>query len=184
MRYDEIMQILVVALLPKKISQEILSLSTRYHPKLFGGKELPPHFTLVPPISIVADLTSIQLNLQETIGQLKSFPITIDGINTFTGRKNVIFYQILESDNLNNLHLQINCCLNNLVDQQQISQLPFQPHITFAKKMTDENLKQILSDLRNFSAKHVFELTEIELFVLDENERLWRLANRFNLSQK
>lgn len=175
------MQILIVALLPAKITQEILDLSAKYHPKLFGGKELPPHFSLVPPIPIIADLASVRSSLQETISQLKSFPITTRGIGTFTENKNVIFYQIVESVDLNNLHRQINSCLNNLVDRRQISRLPFQPHITFAKKMTDKNLKQILNDLSNFSPKHIFELMEIGLFALDGHERFWRLANRFNL---
>lgn len=175
------MQILIVALLPKEIECEVINLSKKYHPKLFSGKDLPPHFTLVMPISIIADLSSIKSNLQQTIEQIRSFNIAIDGIGTFTKNKNVVFYHIVPSKELDNLHRQINKSINQLVDQKSTSHLPFKPHITLAKKMSDEDLQYILSDLDDFHPQHEFNLREIGLYVLEEPKMFWKLAGRYRL---
>lgn len=175
------MQILIVALLPKEIEGEVINLSRKYHPKLFGGKELPPHFTLVPPIPIIADLSSIKSSLQQTIEQIRFFNIEIDGIGTFTKNKNVVFYHVVPSKELDNLHRQINKSVSRLVDRQFISRLLFRSHITLAKKMSDEDLQYILSDLGDFHPQHEFNLHEIGLYVLEEPKMFWKLVDRYHL---
>lgn len=176
------MQILIVALLPKDLEAEICGLSRKYHPHLFAAKELPPHFTLVPPILIKSTISAFRVSLRETIRKIESFLITIDGIGTFENRKNVIFYRVINSADLNHLHSQINDCLNDLVDQRSVSKLPFHPHITFAKKMTDNNLQRIKIELKDFRPYHKFNLKTIGIFAMAEKGKFWRLIEKIELT--
>ena len=175
------MQILVVALLSREVEAEVRRISFKYQPQLYEGKELPPHITLMPPADLIGKLADVEQALDQVVKNQPDFAITIRGVDYFTRRNNVVYFQVELLTQLEDLQKTVVKSLSSLIQLDSYKKSSFRPHITLAKKMDSDRLQQILKELKDYQPKFTFPFQELGLFMLDERERFWQLRKKFAL---
>lgn len=136
----------------------------------YAVDNLPYHFTV----------SSSKMSQKEIIEalkplSLKPFDIVVDGIETMCGMKDsrVLYYEIQDSAELNNLLSDAYNCLNN--DKYLPGRAT--PHITIAISRDYEKILRIMSAIEQDFTPFPLRIDSLGLYSIWPGELVWELGN-------
>jgi 2'-5' RNA ligase len=139
-----------------------------------------PHPHLSFQGGICEDIKEIDTNLKKLSLQIKPFSIRIEGINTFEKLDRVIFWEVIQTKNLQRIHKKTDALLRKYCSQtfKLCSPQNWHPHVTLAHEdLTRSKFKRAKKDLENYHPRYKLKLHNICLvrwYDKDEKIRIYK----------
>jgi 2'-5' RNA ligase len=136
---------------------------------------IPTHITLLPPHEVaVEDIDAVVEHLAKVAAETKPFRVHLRGTGTFQPVSPVVFVGVVEG---------ISQCEQLAAGVRQgplvIERLfPYHPHVTVAHHLSDEQLEQAFTDLKDFDA--AFDVEQMWMYLHDDASG-WQPTHAFEL---
>lgn len=137
------------------------------------ARAIPAHVTLLPPTAVPsADIEEISVHLARVAMGMASFPLRLEGTDTFRPVSPVVFVQVVTgAEGCDRLQRTI-----RTGPLQRNLSFPYHPHVTVAHHLGDGALDLALATLKDFSA--TFTVSGFGLFE-HGSDGVWRQRRRF-----
>jgi 2'-5' RNA ligase len=136
---------------------------------------IPPHVTLVPPMSLPdADAGPARALLEDAAARAAPFDIALCGTGTFRPVSPVVFVPLVTgAPECAAIEARVRTGV-----LEGVRRFPFHPHVTVAHEIDDDALDRAASSLADFSADF-----RVEHFTLyrQEDDGVWQPAEEFPL---
>jgi 2'-5' RNA ligase len=162
---------------PEDLSKKIDDIRSQYDADY---KKLAPHITIIPPFSPKEDIRSYISALNNVISNIQSFDVTIQGIGTFNGNKNVVYLDVNEPPELMELQKSIFFALEGCGATLGKHRHTPNFHITIAKNLTTRSVESILKELESINFYENFTIEKISLCAKNESGP-WTIYKDFYL---
>ena len=135
---------------------------------------IPPHITLVAPVSIDIDVVpTVEAHLAAVCATAPPFAVHLRGTGTFRPLSPVVFLTVAQGiASCETLEGRIRCG-PLAVDLR----FPYHPHVTIAAELPPHQLDRAYVDLGDFSAR--FDVEEVALYELGETG--WKRRSAYTL---
>ncbi|PLS02899.1 YjcG family protein [Neobacillus cucumis] len=166
-----------VVIFPSKQLQDIVnSYRKRYDPHY---ALIPPHLTLKHAFEATEeDAKNFADKLRNIASNTSPFSLKTTKISSFKPVNNVIYFKVDPTNELNNLHAEINRELND-----QKTEYAFVPHITIGQKLSNDEHSDIFGSLRMTKIDHEETIERFHLLYQLENES-WTVYETFRLGKE
>ena len=138
------------------------------------ARAIPPHITLVGPVSIdPEEMTAVEEHLERALAGRAPFRVHLRGTGTFRPVTPTVFVTVAEGiSDCEDIERRIRCG-PLAVDLR----FPYHPHVTVAFDVPEVALDRAFESMSHFDA--IFTVGETRLYELDD--RAWRLRRAFAL---
>ena len=150
----------------REITEEI---SRKYHTQKALSSE--PHITIIPPFWYPSSKIDVLKNVITHVSKFTwEFDIQLNGYKTFP--RNVLFIDVLMSEELQQCHDQTYNCLPQELFYKVKRYHTFHPHITVAfKDISDENFAEAKKEYLPSEFKRSFTFPGLALY--KHNRKIW-----------
>jgi 2'-5' RNA ligase len=158
----------------------------RFFEKEYASKAVQnfPHPHLGFQGGICEDIKEIDTNLKKLSLQIKPFFIRIEGINTFEKPDRVIFWEVIQTKNLQRIHKKIDALLRKYCSQtfKLYSPQNWHPHVTLAHEdLTKSKFKRAKKDLENYHPRYKLKAHNICLVRWYDKDKKIRIYKKYAL---
>ena len=171
-------------------SKEVVDIVDKYRDKYakFTNYKIPPHITIYPPFYLnkISEKEILKL-LKNSVKDTNNFYLNFNSINYFEERNNVVFFAPDKNSNIfiKKVFLKVIKSLENKVkdvyDNYKMSVKNFNPHLTIAERIPDNEFKIIKEDLDKAKENLVFECSFLCLYRQEFESRIWNKIGEVKL---
>ncbi|MBU8877498.1 YjcG family protein [Bacillus sp. FJAT-29790] len=166
-----------IVIFPSKNLQDLAnSYRKRYDPNY---SLVPPHLTLKEAFYLAEDqIEQLTVTLDEIANKYQPFSIKTTKISSFKPVNNVIYLKVEESNELNELHQEL-----NRVIVSEKPEYAFVPHITVGQKLSDDEHSDVYGSLRmnRFDNEEIVDRFHL-VYQLDNGS--WTVYETFRLGRE
>ncbi|WHY79014.1 YjcG family protein [Neobacillus sp. WH10] len=166
----------VVIFPSKKLQDLVNSYRKRYDPHY---ALIPPHLTLKNAFEAnEEDAKDFSNKLRKIASTTKPFSLKTSKISSFQPVNNVIYFKIDPTEELTNLHSEINQEFN-----KENLDYAFVPHITIGQKLSNDEHSDVFGSLRMTKVNHEETIDRFHLLYQLENGS-WTVYETFRLGKE
>jgi len=166
----------VVIFPSKKLQDLVNSYRKRYDPHY---ALIPPHITLKNAFEAhEEDAKDYADKLRQIASDTKPFSLKTSKISSFQPVNNVIYFKVEPTEELTNLHNEINQEFN-----RQNLDYAFVPHITIGQKLSNDEHSDVFGSLRMTKVNHEETIDRFHLLYQLENGS-WTVYETFRLGKE
>jgi len=160
----------------KKLQDLVNSYRKRYDPHY---ALIPPHITLKNAFEAhEEDAKDYADKLRQIASDTKPFSLKTSKISSFQPVNNVIYFKVEPTEELTNLHNEINQEFN-----RQNLDYAFVPHITIGQKLSNDEHSDVFGSLRMTKVNHEETIDRFHLLYQLENGS-WTVYETFRLGKE
>ncbi len=168
------MRYAVVVFLPQHLDEIIASLREKYDPIY---DQVAAHISLVFPFESDRPLDELTGVIRAETSKVKSFFIELDSIGDFYPHIPVIYWQVKQNDDLNNLYYRLYSRLNLPLPYKQ-----YLPHVTVAREISNHRIVLVKEKIVSYLPHEKFLAEKVDLITPLSGNR-WVSVRTFPLSE-
>lgn len=129
--------------------------------------QMPPHVTLVPPVTVRGSLAEVDAVLADAAGRAAPFEVHLRGTGSFRPVSEVVFVTVATGIG----------GFEQLAESLRVPPLdpprafPYHPHVTVAQEVNGSALDRVFDDLASFEAR--FTVASFRLYEFDAARLRW-----------
>ncbi|HET8971518.1 MAG TPA: 2'-5' RNA ligase family protein [Candidatus Nanopelagicales bacterium] len=123
-----------------------------------AADHMPPHVTLVPPVSVTAPVGEVEQVLRAGAAQVQPFTVHLRGTGTFRPVSEVVFVAVAAG--IADLERLAAAVRRSPLDPPR--RFPYHPHVTVAQDVAGEELDAVFDKLADFDTD--FVVTSVRLY--------------------
>lgn len=169
----------LVVLPPKDVADFVDTFRQKF--AKYTQYKIPPHITIYPPFHHLFETEGLlRAHLAQTFVATKPQRISLRGVGSFEGKNNVVFLEPSRQAKgyLLDLVQKTDASLSGKVEKAfknyDFSPVNFNPHMTIAEHIPDEELSKIKTDLEQEDIRVAFLVNSLHLFKKTDNNPTWR----------